>query len=261
MVTNPFDLTGQVALVIGAAAGGLGERAARALTEQGATLALADVADRKADLDETATHCPQQHAEPSIHTVDVTDEASVDALIDEVRTHHSRLDVVVNAAGVMLRKPYDETTLEEFERVVRVNLSGAWLVARAAGKTMSLTGTRGRIVNLSTVYAERVGPVPESAYYASKAGVANLTRALAAELGPRGITVNCLAPGVFYPTKMTAALAEDPERLQWFANRTMLGRLGDPDTDFAGPLLLLASAASTYMTGQVVYVDGGWSAW
>jgi NAD(P)-dependent dehydrogenase (short-subunit alcohol dehydrogenase family) len=141
---------------------------------------------------------------------------------------------------------------------VRVNLTGSWLLAREVAPAMSATG---RIVNLSTVYAERVGPVPESAYYASKAGVANVTRALAAELGPRGITVNCLAPGVFYPTKMTAALGADPERLQWFADRTMLGRLGDPDTDFAGPLLLLASSASSYLTGQVLYVDGGWSAW
>ena len=119
----------------------------------------------------------------------------------------------------------------------------------------------GRIINFSTVYAERVGPIPESAYYASKAGIVNVTRAVASEGGPDGITANCLAPAVFYPTRMTAPLADDPERLEWFRARTMLGRLGDPATDLTGPLLLLASDAGAYLTGQILYVDGGWSAW
>ena len=242
-MVNPFDLTDQVALVIGGATGGLGERAARALADNGATVAVADLPGRGTPF-----------------TVDVTDEAAVDDLFAAVTEQHGGVDILVNAAGVMLRKAYDETTLAEFEQVVRVNLTGTWLVNRAAGKAMAPQRS-GRIVNLTTVYAERVGPVPESAYYASKAGVANVTRAMASELGPHGINVNCLAPGVFYPTEMTAALGDDPERLAWFAGRTMLNRLGDPDVDFAGPLLLLASPASSYMTGQVVYVDGGWSAW
>ena len=239
-MVSPFDLTGQVALVVGGA-GGLGRVAVDALTAHGATVEVADLAG-------------------ATHRVDVTDEGSVAALFASVITRHGQVDIVVNAAGVMLRKAYDETTLEEFDRVVRVNLTGTWLVNREAGRAMTPRGA-GRIVNLTTVYAERVGPVPESAYYASKAGVANVTRALAAELGPHGISVNCLAPGVFYPTPMTAALAADPDRLEWFAARTMLGRLGDPDLDFAGPLPLLASPGSSYVTGQVLYVDGGWSAW
>lgn len=255
-MTSAFQLTGQVALVVGVAPGGLGERAAHALADAGARTAVADLPARAADLAATA-----RDLGTSAHEVDVTDEASVAALIQDVVAAHGRLDIVVNAAGVMLRKPYDETTVEEFERVVRVNLTGTWLVGREAGKALTRQGSGGRIVNLTTVYAERVGPVPESAYYSSKAGVVNVTRALAAELGPHGVNVNCLAPGVFYPTQMTAALGADPDRLKWFGERTMLGRLGDPATDFAGPLLLLASPAASYMTGQVVYVDGGWSAW
>lgn len=256
-MSDLFSLVDKVALVVGAGAGGLGERIAAALAEQGAVLAIADREARTGDLDATARGCGDG---ASVHFCDVTDEKQVEALLDAVVARHGRVDIMVNAAGMMLRKAYDETSLEEFQRVIGVNLTGTWLLNRAAGKRMSGQGS-GKIVNLSTVYAERVGPVPESAYYASKAGIANVTRALAAELGPHGITVNCVAPGVFYPTQMTAALADSPDQLAWFSQRTMLGRLGDPDRDIAGPVILLASDASAYMTGQVVYVDGGWSAW
>lgn len=264
--TELFGLSGKVALVVGAAEGGLGERAAKTLAGAGAVVAVADLASRREDLSATARTCwtgghRAAENQASEHLVDVTDERSVAALFENVVAAHGRLDIVVNTAGVMLRKPYDETSLEEFERVVRVNLTGTWLVGREAGRTLTRQGRGGRIVNLTTVYAERVGPVPESAYYSAKAGIVNVTRSLASELGPHGVTVNCLAPGVFYPTRMTAPLGEQPDRLKWFADRTMLGRLGDPDADFAGPLLLLAGPASSYMTGQVVYIDGGWSAW
>ncbi|GLY91837.1 SDR family NAD(P)-dependent oxidoreductase [Actinoallomurus iriomotensis] len=255
-MSDPFDLTGDTALVVGAAAGGLGARAALALGRRGARVLVADLPSRADDLDRTVDSLVSAGVSTEALTCDVADESSVADAVG----HAGRLDVLVNAAGVMLRKPVAETTVEEFERVLRVNLTGAWLLGRAAGARMTAQGS-GRIVNFATVYAERVGPVPESAYYSSKAGVANLTRSMASEFGTAGVRVNCLALGVFYPTNMTAPLADAPETLAWFSDRTLLKRLGDPETDLDGPLLLLASSAGSYVTGQVIYADGGWSAW
>ena len=160
----------------------------------------------------------------------------------------------------MLRKPATETSLVEWQRVLDINLTGTWLLNRAAGRVMIGAGS-GKIINFASVYAERVGPVPESAYYASKSGIANLTRSMASEFGTYGIQVNCLGLGVFYPTAMTAPLKDAPETLRWMEERTLLKRLGDPERDLDGIVALLASAASDYITGQVLYVDGGWSAW
>jgi NAD(P)-dependent dehydrogenase (short-subunit alcohol dehydrogenase family) len=122
-------------------------------------------------------------------------------------------------------------------------------------------GTGGRIITLGSLYTTIVGRIPEAAYYAAKAAVSNLARGLAMEFAPRGITVNCIAPGVFYPTRMTAPLGDDPGRLQAMTDRTMLGRLGDPLRDLQGVVAFLASPASAYVTGQTLFVDGGWSAW
>lgn len=256
-MSDLFRLDGRIALVVGAAEGGLGALTSRTLADAGATMALADLTSRTDDLAVTAAACGDR---ATTHFVDVTDEASVAALVAEVLDRHGRIDVLVVSAGAMLRRELELTELHEWKRVIDVNLTGTWLLNRAVAPVMRAQGS-GRIVNFSTVYAERVGPIPESAYYAAKAGIANLTRSVASEFGKDGVTVNCLAPAVFFPTRMTEPLRQDPERLQWFADRTMLGRLGDPETDLSGPLLLLASDAGRYVTGQILYVDGGWSAW
>ena len=241
-MVNPFDLTGQVALVIGAAAGG--PRRARG---DGAGRPGRDGGDGRPR---------RRRPEGRRHRRGVGRRAAA-GVVDG----HGRLDVVVNAAGVMLRKPYDETTLEEFEHVVRVNLTGTWLVGREAGKVMAAAGG-GRIVNLTTVYAERVGP-------GAGVGVLRVQGRRGerdpgtgrASSGRRGVTVNCLAPGVFYPTKMTAALGSDPDRLDWFAGRTMLGRLGDPTATSPDPCCCWPRRPRRTSPARCVYVDGGWSAW
>lgn len=253
-----FDLGGKTALVVGAG-GDLGRRSALVLARRGARVVLADHARASGALGASLELLAGEGLACGSVICDVTDEASVDAAFAEA-TRETPLSILVNAAGVMLRRGVSETSLEEWQGVLDVNLTGTWLINRAAVRSMGPAGT-GKIINFASVYAERVGPVPESAYYASKAAIGNLTRSIASEYGERGVTVNCLALGVFYPTGMTAPLKDAPETLQWFTDRTMLKRLGDPQRDLDGPLLLLASRASDYITGQIIYVDGGWSAW
>ena len=255
-----FDFAGRIALVTGAARGGLGHYSALTLAAQGARVIASDAPSREADLDATVQAVRAAGGAAERAMWDVTSKDDVDRAVNDIAERHGRLDVLVHHAGVMLRAPSFETSLEDWHRVIDVNLTGSWLVARAAARTMVENGY-GRIVLTSSIYASIVGPLPEPAYYASKAGVANLTRGLASEWGPSGVTVNCLAPGVFFPTQMTRSLEQDPGRLKEMERRTFVGRLGNPETDLAGALIWLASEESRYVTGQVIYVDGGWTAW
>jgi gluconate 5-dehydrogenase len=258
MSDKVFDLQGGTALVIGAG-GDLGRRSALVLGRHGARVVVADHEHASHSLEQTYSDLSDEGIEATSVACDVTDEDSVERVVGEA-TRDAPLSILVNAAGVMLRRSVLDTSLSKWRQAVDVNLTGTWLTNRAALRSMAPAG-RGKIVNFASVYAERVGPLPESAYYATKAAVANVTRSVASEFGEQGVHANCLALGVFYPTGMTAGLGDNPELLQWFSERTMLKRLGDPGKDLDGPLLLLASSASDYMTGQVVYVDGGWSAW
>jgi NAD(P)-dependent dehydrogenase (short-subunit alcohol dehydrogenase family) len=255
-----FDLSGKAVLVTGAGAGGLGYHSAVALAEHGADVFVSDVAARSSDLERTAAAIRASGKRSGIAFCDVSDEFQVDALVDAALAAIGRIDVLVHHAGVMLRGDTFGTSLGDWQRVIDVNLTGTWLVDRRVAREMVRNGG-GKIVNTSTVYDRMAGPIPESAYYASKAGIANLTRGLAVEWGRQNVTVNCVAPGVFYPTNMTAPLATDPERLEWFANRTACGRLGNPERDLKGAIVFLAAPASDYVTGQIIYVDGGWTAW
>jgi gluconate 5-dehydrogenase len=254
----------KVAVVTGVSNGGMGVVIARALARAGYRVTVVDHPDNAAELEHIATEISRDFAHCGGDSIavpaNITDEAAVATVTSAAEDRFGRLDLLVNNAGVMLRKDVFSTSLAEWNYILGVNLTGTWLTNRSIGRRLCEQGG-GRIVNVASVYAERAGRLPESAYYASKAGIANLTRGLAAEFGPRGVTVNCVAPGVFYPTNMTKPLADHPDTLAAMTDRTMLGRLGNPATDIHGVVLFLASDEAAYITGQTIYVDGGWSAW
>jgi gluconate 5-dehydrogenase len=256
----PWNLSGRRAVVTGGSAGGLGHHFALALARAGADVAVLDRPGEEEPLGQTAEAIRREGRASAELLADITDETQVAAEISRLTRQWGDVHILVNGAGVMLREPALDSAAADWRRVVDVNLTGTWLVSRVVARHMSAHGW-GRIVNVSTQYAAQVGPMHESAYYASKAGVANLTRSLASEWAAYGINVNCLAPGAFYPTRMTAGLADVPGRLEYLSGRTMLGRLGNVTADLDGPVVFLASDASSYVTGSVLYVDGGWTAW
>lgn len=253
-----FGLDGQVAVVTGAS-GGLGSASAAVLADLGACVWVTDHPAGADGLARTAALLGERCG--GSVAFDVAEPGAAERMVAEVLDASGRLDVLVHHAGVMARGPSFETEVEDWQRILDVNITGTWLTARAAAAAMVEGGAGGRIVTTGSIYSKIVGPIPEPAYYASKAAVANLTRGLASEWGPHGVTVNCVAPGVFYPTGITHALGDAPDVLARMTERTLLKRLGDPERDLRGVIALLASDASSYLTGQTIYVDGGWTAW
>lgn len=250
MNTNRFDLTDRVAVVTGASSG-IGTHLAEVLHDAGATVAL--VARRRERLEEIADGRERMVAFPA----DLSDPSQRESLIAEVLERLGRIDVLVNNAGLTIVAGIEDETLEDFERVVELNLTAAWHLSKLAGVDMVARGS-GSVVNIASILG-LVGatPIKQAGYAASKAGVINLTRELALQWGRSGVRVNAIAPG-WFPSEMTTDMAD--ERSQAFvARNTALGRMGTLD-ELAGPLLLLASDAGGYMTGTTVVVDGGWTA-
>jgi gluconate 5-dehydrogenase len=252
-----FDLTGQTAIVTGAGSG-LGVVFSQALAEAGADVVCVDL--HLASIAETARTIERLGRRALPLTVDVTDEQAVAAMIAQTLTRFGRLDIVVNNAGVAAAGPPEALTLADWRRVVDVNLTGVFLVARAAAREMIARGRGGRIVNIASILgAVASEPIPAAAYAATKGGVVNLTRDLAVHWAPYGIRVNALGPA-YFPSAMTRELLATPAMLAEIERRTPLGRVGRPE-ELKGPLVFLASDASSYVTGQTLYVDGGWTAW
>jgi NAD(P)-dependent dehydrogenase (short-subunit alcohol dehydrogenase family) len=244
-----FDLTGRHALVIGAGSG-IGAAVAEGLADAGATVACADVRHDAAAA--TAAAIGAKGCSASAHAVDITDEAAVATLVEGL----PGLDVLVCTPAVNVRKPLLEMTGDEFDRVVGLNLKGSFVVMRAAGRRMAEQGS-GSIVFFSSIRALTVEP-GQGVYAATKAGTLQLIRALAAELGPRGVRANAIAPGVV-ETPLTAPIKAHPDWYRAYAEKSALGRWAQP-SEMVGPAIYLASDAASFVTGTLTIVDGGWTA-
>ena len=245
------DLTGQVAIVTGAARG-LGRLVAETFAACGAKVACIDVnADVLAATVE-AIRAGGGEAEP--YACDVTDSQRVDEVVDEVVKKFGRLDILVNNAGITRDGMLVRMKDDQWDSVLAINLRGTFLFTRAVAKPM-MKGRRGRIINMASV-SGLMGNAGQANYSASKAGVIGLTRTVAMELAGRDITVNAVAPG-FIATDMTAKLGA--EIIEGVKQRIPLKRLGQP-IDIADAVLFLASDAASYITGQVLTVDGGLTA-
>ena len=251
--SNPaalFDLSGRVACVTGASSG-LGRRAALALAAAGAS--VIGVARRAEALDALETEIG---AQASTVVADVADRSRVGRLVAQISAPFGAPDIIVHAAGVNTRQAADDVTAEGWDQTLALNLSAPFFLSQALVPAMRKKSW-GRIVNFASLQTMRAFPAG-IAYGASKAGVGQMTRAMAEAWSRDGITANAIGPG-FFPTELTAAVFDDSERAARNAAQTCAGRNGTMQ-DMDGPLLFLCSDASAFVTGQVLMVDGGYTA-
>lgn len=246
-----FDLSGKTACITGASSG-LGRRAAVALSAAGAK--IVGVARRAEALGSLCDEIGHDRAAAVV--ADVADRASLDATVAAISAPFGAPDIVIHAAGVNTREAADDVTDDGWDQTLALNLSAPFFLSQALVPAMKDKGW-GRIVNFASLQTTRAFP-GGIAYGATKGGIAQLTRAMAESWSPHGITANAIGPG-FFPTELTAAVFNDDARAARNAAQTCVGRNGRLD-DIDGPVVFLCSEASAYVTGQVLMVDGGYTA-
>lgn len=251
MPTHPFDLTGKVAVVTGGNTG-IGQGIALALASAGAS--IASVARRPSD--DTVGRCLAKGVRAISIQADLGSTEPVARIVEEASAGLGPVDILVNNAGVQRRAPIQEFAVSDWDDVIAANLSGVFYVSRFVAPAMIARGS-GKIVNVASVQShlarQTIAP-----YSASKGGVAQLTKGMAADLARHGIQVNALSPG-YFATEMNAALVEDEAFTAWLTERTPARRWGD-FAELDGALLFLASDASSFVSGQNLFVDGGMTA-
>ena len=248
-----FDCHGKVALVTGASSG-IGQQQALVLARAGASVVL--LGRRQEQLQQAAEQIEEEGGNAAVLAADLGDRSQIAQIAEQAAASYGPVDILINAAGVNLRQPVDEITLESWDQTLNLNLATPFFLARELVTSMRDKGW-GRVINIASLQSVRTfaNSVP---YGASKGGIAQLTRAMAEAWSQYGIACNAIAPG-FFPTQLTAPVYEQPEKLEQLAAQTAIGRNGEL-ADLDGITIFLASPASDYITGQVIHVDGGFTA-
>jgi NAD(P)-dependent dehydrogenase (short-subunit alcohol dehydrogenase family) len=254
MASDPFSLSGRVAAVTGGGSG-IGLASAQALANAGARVVILDRSPVAADILETLGHGAEHFA----LLADVGDEASLETAFDALIERAGKIDVLVNSAGTAIRRPAVELTVEDWNTVVNVNMTGTFLASRIAARHMIAADIKGAIVNVSSIMGFSGGGLyPNISYQTTKGAIVNMTRALAVEWAPNGIRVNAVAP-TYVRTPFIAGLMADPELIARAMAMTPLRRFAEPE-EVANAILFLAGPGASMVTGHTLPVDGGFLA-
>ena len=252
MSLSDFSLENKVALITGGTSG-LGKMMALALAKAGAFVWIASSRD---NADETLKELKDQGTEGRFIQLDVTSSEALENVVSLIHQESNRIDILVNAAGINLRTSAEDLTLDEWQKTIDINLTAPFHLSQLVADSMR-ENNWGRIINIASLQSLRAfdNSIP---YGASKGGIMQLTRALAQAYSKDGVLVNAIAPG-FFRTNLTESLFQDPGKLQTLADKTMMGRNGE-EKDIFGISVFLCSDANSYVTGQPIFLDGGFSA-
>ncbi|MDD5338302.1 MAG: SDR family oxidoreductase [Dehalococcoidales bacterium] len=254
-MNNLFDLSGKVALVVGGH-GGIGKAIALGLADAGADVI---VSSRNLEALKGAVKDIEAKGRKSLAvTADIVDEKQVNEMVTKILKVFPRIDILVNAAGLAIRKPADSFPIDEWQKVMDINTRGTFLCCQAVGRVM-LQQKSGRIINVSSVRGRYGLPANYAAYCASKGAVDSLTRTLACEWAKSNVLVNAVAPTIV-ETDLTKSALADPAYAKQMKDRIPMGKWALPE-DIVGPAIFFASDASSFVTGQILYIDGGVTTW
>ena len=249
-----FDLTGKVAMVTGSTRG-LGETSAKALAKAGADIAVCG--RNPQDLERVSAEIQTMGRKSQGFELDVLSKEKVKKAVEQILNHFGRVDILVNNAGTNYRVPVLEYPEEQWDLIINTNLKGYFLVAQAVVPQMIEQGY-GKVINMSSILG-KVGLANQLAYASSKGGVDQMTKVMALEWAKQGVRVNAIGP-TYFETDMVKQIRNNPERFNFINERTPMGRWGYlPELE--GTVIFLAAPASDFITGQIIYVDGGWTVW